>query len=1556
MAKQSELETLFVTFKGRDDQLEETFQRVKAKAGETAKAIRASIADAFTGKLFDPSELNAAFDGVASAAAKAASAVKVVTDAQAGQVDAAKAAATEVGRAVADSAQEATRGAEAAAAATGKMADAAKVAAQESREVADATAKAAASDQHFADTVDWLHNRLREMETSIEDQTTALDKLGTVQLKVARTGEEFTVTQEQLGYTIKDLSDQVASQRNLWAARVSSDATFTKSTRELRQALLDLVDTGVLTEAQMKKVTQAAAYAQRGLDSASGVASRGGLAWTMQIALTNQFGQALRGLGPAGAVAANGLGFFQTGLGNLQKPLTGADFTLGKLGKSLLRFPGLVSLATAAVTLGLGVALYKAAEAASDTADKIDKAAKSAGFTAQAFQEVAFALEQSRVSVDETQKGLAAFNQRLGQAAGGTQAIADAYKRLGVDIRDTNGAIRNSENVFDDVIDALAKYRSAADQAALGGQILGKDFARIILPALKDGKEGFDALRKQARDLGLILSGDTVQSLVQFKGAMDTVKKQIETAKIEIAAGFLPVLQQELVPFLQNAVVPALQNVATRVQEFSKRFLDQGPAGQAFRADIVASLDLLITFGKGVVAAAAAVVGAVQSILSVGASIGGFIGGVTASGIDRQTREGLQEQITLLEGILKREDLTLEKRELFNRQLAETKALLNSMPQNWFQSGTQAGAAAGANFADGALASFNLAMDALTADVAGGLENWLANAASAAGSAASSFADLADVITDVNTAATTLAGDGAPEGSLAHAEAAARLAAQAFSLAVDDKSRAAAKAVQTYWEQVAEAIRKAFADKDPLEAARTWTGRLTAEMRQGVKNAMDVVPLIEAGIANVKAAAAQAFADFGWDSNEYRETITKLDFLESYLDELKRGITIPVAADTSKAEAALKASLETLQTRYSGDAGLLYTLQAVERTRGRFTTLQEAFRGLAEAGVMITGPMLEFLQRRFQDTATAAEEATTAVQRLWDAERARQASITENRFAGDAGILYTLQVVEQSEGRFESLRDAFRKLQAAGVTMSDGMLRVLAERFKEAEVAAEDFGKTIQSLDVSRAMEALNARFSGANAIQATFQAVEQTAGSFTSVGDALRKLAAAGVVTTGPMLEALTKRFESAGEAAETAAEAIARIRADDLPQQLTVATIAAAAFGDQTAVTAAQLGAYESAIKRILELDPAADVSDLIATWTVLNGVLTDQQATADRTREAQAGLAAAIRQVAELTGTAPSKFDEMRAALDAAGEQGLITKDQLEDLLRTIGKLEKVDAATKALNDLAGNIDLGTGIARGLTDALAGVRDGDLQGALGGLTQLGTAIGTLIGGPAVGALVQAIGQGLQAVVGLFQVISDLFTGDSPARRKLAESLSSTVAGAFKTGIIEGLRGGEDWRENLRQNVQEAVLGAVVDAFIQAAVMQAIFAPFIDQFTKLLKNQGADAAFAFFDQQFGSFWESAMSVVEDFVERGQGYFKQAERAANDVQELTPGRFDLPSATVSVLAAPQWSIEMGTVATTMREAGDAMLSAANMMQATFQQGIPVTTQSSRGIDAMRSL
>src|SRR5690606_24492496 len=133
-----------------------------------------------------------------------------------------------------------------------------------------------------------------------------------------------------------------------------------------------------------------------------------------------------------------------------------------------------------------------------------------------------------------------------------------------------------------------------------------------LIPAIRQGGEAFDQLRERAREMGLIITNEGVKSLVEFKDELNVLKKQLETARTEIVASFIPVFTRSLIPLLRNTVVPCLQTVATKVHEFTQSFLDEGEAGVAFRRDMLMNLEAVITIGRGVVAAAAAVAGAVQ--------------------------------------------------------------------------------------------------------------------------------------------------------------------------------------------------------------------------------------------------------------------------------------------------------------------------------------------------------------------------------------------------------------------------------------------------------------------------------------------------------------------------------------------------------------------------------------------------------------------------------------------------------------------------------------------------------------------------------------------------------------------------------------------------------------------------------------------------------------------------------------------------------------------------------------------------------------------------------
>src|SRR5690606_14447087 len=199
-----------------------------------------------------------------------------------------------------------------------------------------------------------------------------------------------------------------------------------------------------------------------------------------------------------------------------------------------------------------------------------------------------------------------------------------------------------------------------------------------------------------------------------------------------------------------------------------------------------------------------------------------------------------------------------------------------------------------------------------------------------------------------------------------------------------------------------------------------------------------------------------------------------------------------------------------------------------------------------------------------------------------------------------------------------------------------------------------------------------------------------------------------------------------------------------------------------------------------------------------------------------------------------------------------------------------------------------------------------------------------------------------------------SCLSAGPSLGGSDRARGLAKTGAGAVRSGIDAGLRGAEGWRDTLRSGIRESVVGALVDAFIEAAVTQAIIAPFIDQFTRILHRQGRDAALDFLEANLNSILSAAEAAAAGIVSIFDRFFDDVDNRVGP-DPLRPGTFELPDATVSVLAAPQWALELTTAAGTISLAGEAMLEAATMMQATFREGITVNMQSTRGIDAQRA-
>ncbi|MCA9304895.1 MAG: phage tail tape measure protein [Phycisphaerales bacterium] len=202
--------------------------------------------------------------------------------------------------------------------------------------------------------------------------------------------------------------------------------------------------------------------------------------------------------------------------------------SVGALGARML------ALGTAA-----GGALGLAARSFSVAGDRIDKMAARTGVGAEALSELGFAAEQSGASLEEVEKGSRNLSKVIQDAAGGTQSAIDAFKGLGLSVKQLIGL--SPEQQFYAIAEAISQIQDPTKRVALAMRVLGEEGSRL-LPLFASGARGIDELRAQARKLGLTIDGETAKSAAALGDAMSAVSRAIGAVVFNIGGALAPSL------------------------------------------------------------------------------------------------------------------------------------------------------------------------------------------------------------------------------------------------------------------------------------------------------------------------------------------------------------------------------------------------------------------------------------------------------------------------------------------------------------------------------------------------------------------------------------------------------------------------------------------------------------------------------------------------------------------------------------------------------------------------------------------------------------------------------------------------------------------------------------------------------------------------------------------------------------------------------------------------------------------------------------------------------
>jgi hypothetical protein len=168
----------------------------------------------------------------------------------------------------------------------------------------------------------------------------------------------------------------------------------------------------------------------------------------------------------------------------------------------------------AAAAIGAFTLTMEPTEKAVEFAASIAKIATEVGVTTDFIQKFNFAAHQNEIDINSADASLKALNASLGLVQSGlakTQLVR-AFAAVGF----TPDQLRQFHDVgdlFPVLAERITKIGDAAEEAAVAKRLGIEE----LLPMLKNGADGFDALAKKAEDLGIVMSHGTIERAEEAK-------------------------------------------------------------------------------------------------------------------------------------------------------------------------------------------------------------------------------------------------------------------------------------------------------------------------------------------------------------------------------------------------------------------------------------------------------------------------------------------------------------------------------------------------------------------------------------------------------------------------------------------------------------------------------------------------------------------------------------------------------------------------------------------------------------------------------------------------------------------------------------------------------------------------------------------------------------------------------------------------------------------------------------------------------------------------------
>lgn len=229
-----------------------------------------------------------------------------------------------------------------------------------------------------------------------------------------------------------------------------------------------------------------------------------------------------------------------------------SEDTSGLIGE----FTGALNKLGITVTFDLVSAMQLAADAikalADFTADAIKGAAEYAdniltmstnfGIAADKLQEYQYMSELVDTDVETITGSLSKLTRSMDAARSGTGDAAEAFAKLNIRVTDSEGRLRNADEVFEQAIGSLSMIEDGSERDAIAMTLFGRSAQELnsLISAVANGS--FKELQEESHRLHYVLSKEELDALGQVDDGFQRLDRAMEMAKNRIAIQLAPTI------------------------------------------------------------------------------------------------------------------------------------------------------------------------------------------------------------------------------------------------------------------------------------------------------------------------------------------------------------------------------------------------------------------------------------------------------------------------------------------------------------------------------------------------------------------------------------------------------------------------------------------------------------------------------------------------------------------------------------------------------------------------------------------------------------------------------------------------------------------------------------------------------------------------------------------------------------------------------------------------------------------------------------------------------